>query len=465
MKTFDFVVIGGGPGGYVSAIRAAQLGMKVALIEKRATLGGTCLNVGCIPSKALLESSEMFHTVRHKIKGWGIGVSDVALDLKQMMANKERIVAEITEGVDLLLKKNKITRVKGRGRLKGGHVVEIEREKGNVEIEGKQIVLAMGSVPVELPFLPFDGKNIISSTEALCLDAVPEHLIVVGAGAIGLELGSVWNRLGAKVTVVEIFPRVAIFADNMLSKMLEKLLKGQGIEFILSSKVTGAAVKDSGIDVNMSSEKEGDKTLTCDKLLVAVGRRPYTEDCGLDAAGVERDESGRVRVDDKWRTTADGIFAIGDLIDGPMLAHKAEDEGVAVAERAARKPGHVNYDVIPNVIYTWPELAQVGLTEEEAKEKKIPVKVGRNYFKANGRAKSLGEEDGLVKVIAHKETDQLLGVHILGPRASEMIAEATMAMEFSASAEDVARTCHAHPTLAETIKEAALAVDRRAIHG
>lgn len=465
MKTFDFVVIGGGPGGYVSAIRAAQLGMKVALIEKRATLGGTCLNVGCIPSKALLESSEMYHTVKHKVKDWGIDAAGVALDLKRMMANKDRIVAEITEGVDLLMKKNKITRIKGRGRLKGGHVVEIERAKETVDIEGKQIVLAMGSVPVELPFLPFDGENIITSTEALCLDAVPERIVVVGAGAIGLELGSVWNRLGSKVTVVEIFPRVAIFADSMLSKMLEKLLRGQGLEFMLSSKVTGASVKETGIEVNLSSEKDGDKTLACDKLLVAVGRKPYTEDCGLDAAGVELDDGGRVRVDSQWRTTADGIFAIGDLIDGPMLAHKAEDEGVAVAERAAGKPGHVNYDVIPNVIYTWPELAQVGITEEEAKEKKIPVKVGRNYFKANGRAKSLGEENGLVKVIAHKETDRLLGVHILGPRASDMIAEAAMAMEFSASAEDVARTCHAHPTLAETMKEAALAVDRRAIHG
>jgi len=465
MKTFDYVVIGGGPGGYVSAIRAAQLGMKVALIEKRPTLGGTCLNVGCIPSKALLESSEMFHAVNHKIEDWGIGAARVSLDLKQMMANKERVVSEITEGVDLLLKKNKITRVKGRGRLKGGQVVEIEREKGTVEIEGKQIVLAMGSVPVELPFLPFDGEKIISSTEALCLDAVPEHLVVVGAGAIGLELGSVWNRLGSKVTVVEVFPRVAIFADKMLSKMLEKLLKAQGLELMLSSKVTGATVTDGGIDVAVTAEKDGDTTLSCDKLLVAVGRKPYTDDCGLDAAGVELDESGRVSVDGEWRTTADGIYAIGDLIEGPMLAHKAEDEGMAVAECAARMAGHVNYDVIPNVIYTWPELAQVGLTEEEAKEKKIPVKVGRNYFKANGRAKSLGEEEGLVKVIAHKETDQILGVHILGPRASDMIAEAAVAMEFSASAEDVARTCHAHPTLAETIKEAALAVDRRAIHG
>ena len=288
---------------------------------------------------------------------------------------------------------------------------------------------------------------------------------VVGAGAIGLELGSVWNRLGTQITVVEIFPRVAIFADGMLSKMLAKLLEAQGMEFMLSSKVTGADVKESGVEVAVSSEKDGDRTLMCDTLLVAVGRGPYTEDCGLEAAGVELDGSGRVRVDEEWRTTADGIFAIGDLIHGPMLAHKAEDEGVAVAELAARKPGHVNYDVIPNVIYTWPELAQVGMTEEEAKEKKIPVKIGRNYFKANGRAKSLGEEEGLVKVIAHKETDRILGVHILGPRASDMIAEAAVAMEFSASAEDVARTCHAHPTLAETIKEAALAVDRRAIHG
>jgi dihydrolipoamide dehydrogenase len=334
-----------------------------------------------------------------------------------------------------------------------------------VEIEGTSIVLAMGSVPVELPFLPFDGENIISSTEALSLTSVPKHLVVVGAGAIGLELGSVWLRLGAKVTVVEIFPKVAIFSDNMLSKMLEKSLKGQGMELMLSSKVTGAKVKGGNIAVAVSSEKGGDTTLDCDKLLVAVGRKPYTEDCGLEAAGIEREDGGRVKVDEHWRTNVDGIYAIGDLIHGPMLAHKAEDEGVAVAEQAAGKPGHVNYDVIPNVIYTWPELAQVGITEEEAKEKGIPVKSGRNYFAANGRAKSLGEEEGVVKVIAHKETDQVLGVHILGPRASDMIAEAAMAMEFNASAEDVARTCHAHPTLSEIIKEAALAVDRRAIHG
>jgi dihydrolipoamide dehydrogenase len=465
MKTFDFIVIGGGPGGYVSAIRAAQLGLKVALIEEREMLGGTCLNVGCIPSKVLLESSEIFHAVNHRVADFGIDVPPASLDLKRMMANKDRVVSEITQGVDLLMKKNKVTRFRGRGRLKGGKVVEIEREKGKVEIGGTRIVLAMGSVPVELPFLPFDGHQVISSSEALCLDQVPERMVIVGAGAIGLELGSVWSRLGSRVTVVEILRRVAIFADRMLSRMLEKSLKSQGLEFLLSSKVVGAEVKKNGIDVAVTGEKVGDRVLTCDRLLVAVGRRPNTGDCGLEAAAVERDDSGRVRVDEHWCTSAEGVFAIGDLIHGPMLAHKAEEEGIAVAEQAAGKPGHVNYGVIPNVIYTAPELAQVGLTEEEARERKIPVKTGRNYFAANGRARSLREEEGLVKVIAHKETDELLGVHILGPRASEMIAEAAVAMEFRASAEDLARTCHAHPTLSETIREAALAVDRRAIHG
>lgn len=465
METFDFVVIGGGPGGYVSAIRAAQLGMKAALIEERDTLGGTCLNVGCIPSKVLLEASEMFHSVNHKARDWGIDTASVKLDLKRMMSRKDRVVSEITQGVDLLVKKHKIRRITGRGRLKGGMAVAIDGKEGALEIEGKQIVLAMGSAPVELPFLPFDGKSIISSTEALSLGKVPQRIVVVGAGAIGLELGSVWNRLGSAVTVVEIFPRVAIFADNMLSKMLEKSLTSQGIDFILSSRVTGSVKKKGRIEVAVASEKEGDATLSCDKLLVAVGRKPASGDCGLEAAGVEIEENGQVRVDDQWRTTAEGIFAIGDLIRGPMLAHKAEEEGIAVAELAGGGAGHVNYDVIPNVIYTWPELAQVGLTEEEAREKKIPVKSGRNYFKANGRAKSLGEDEGVVKVLAHKETDRLLGVHILGPRASDMIAEAAMAMEFSASAEDVARTCHAHPTLSEAVKEAAMAVERRAIHG
>jgi len=403
--------------------------------------------------------------MNHKYQGLGISVSSVKLDLKRMMANKDRVVSKITEGVDLLMKKHKIARFKGRGRLTGGRIVAIEGENETTEIEGGKIVLAMGSVPFELPSIPFDGRSIISSTEALSLKTVPRRMVVVGAGAIGLELGSVWSRLGSSVTVVELFPKVAIFADNMLSRMLEKSLREQGIDFLLSSRVVGAKKKKGGIEVAVTSEKDGDATLTCDKLLVAVGRKPATLDCGLEAAKVALEQDGRVRVDDSWRTTAEGIFAIGDLIRGPMLAHKAEEEGIAVAELAAGRSGHVNYDVIPNVIYTWPELAQVGITEEEAKERKIPVKVGRNYFKANGRAKTLGEEDGVVKVIAHKETDLILGVHILGPRASDMIAEAAMAMEFSGSSEDMARTCHAHPTLSEALKEAALAVDRRAIHG
>jgi len=462
---YDFVVIGGGPGGYVAAIRAAQLGMKVALVDKRATLGGTCLNVGCIPSKVLLEASELFHTVQHKAASWGVLAGSVELDLQQMMATKDRVVKEITEGVELLIKKNKITRIVGHGRLAGDQMVEVVGDEPQEPLRGSSIVLAMGSVPTQLPFLPFDGTAIISSTEALSLQAVPEHLVVVGAGAIGLELGSVWLRLGARVTVVEILPKAAPFADGMLARMLAKSLEIQGMNLMLSSKVTAAEITGSSIDVTVAAAGDETVNLSCDKLLVAVGRQPATRECGLEEVGVALEQDGRVAVDEHWRTSVEGVYAIGDLIRGPMLAHKAEDEGIAVAEHVAGASAHVNYGAIPSVVYTWPELAQVGMTEEEVKGEGIPYKAGRNYFKANGRAKTLGEEEGLVKVLAHKETDQVLGVHILGPRASDMIAEAVVALEFGASAEDLARSSHAHPTLSEVIKEAALAVDRRAIHG
>ena len=464
MDSFDFAVIGAGPGGYVAAIRAAQLGLKVALIEERATLGGTCLNVGCVPSKALLESSELYQVARERLGEHGIGAAGVELDLGKMMERKSRIVTEVTDGLGLLMKKNKISVIRGRGSLAGGKKVRVDGPDGTSELEAEHIVLAMGSVPVELPGLPFGGKRIISSTEALELDQVPGRMVVVGGGAIGLELGSVWKRLGAEVTVVELLPRIAIFADVQLSKMLKKELGKQGIDFLLESKVTAADTSGDEVRVTVASTNGEESQLDCDTLLVAVGRKPCTGTTGLEEAGVAVDQ-GRVKVDGQWRTSVPGIYAIGDLIHGPMLAHKAEDEGVAVAELAAGQPGHVNYDVIPNVIYTMPELAQVGLTEKEAKDQGIKVKVGRSYFKANARAKSLAEEEGLVKVVTNAETDRILGVHILGVRASDMIAEAVLALEFQASAEDIVRTCHAHPTLSEIFREAAMAVDRRSIHG
>jgi dihydrolipoamide dehydrogenase len=465
MDQYDYAVIGSGPGGYVSAIRAAQLGLKVVLIEKDATLGGTCLNVGCIPSKALLESSELFHKARHGLDRHGIQLGDVQLDLGAMMERKRGVVKELTDGVGMLMKKNKITVEQGFGVLKGPGRVEIhDADGGSKEIEAKTIVLAMGSVPVELPFLKFDGDRVVSSTEALELDEVPERMVVVGAGAIGLEMGSVWARLGSEVTVIELLPRITPFADAKMGKLLQRSLKKQGLQFHLDSKVTGAEVGGDTVKVSFTDAKGNDQQLECDRLLVAVGRRPFTEGCGLEEAGVEIGDGGRVTVDDRWQTSVQSVYAIGDLIHGPMLAHKAEDEGVAVAEQAAGQTGHVNYNVIPNVVYTEPELAQVGLTEEELKERDVPYTVGTFYFKANGRAKSLDLTEGQLKILAHEETDRVLGVHIVGTRASEMIAEAAAVMEFGGSAEDIALTCHAHPTLPEIMREAAMAVHGRAIH-
>ncbi|MFH2000575.1 MAG: dihydrolipoyl dehydrogenase [Planctomycetota bacterium] len=465
MASYDLIVIGAGPGGYVAAIRAAQLGMNVALIEKGATLGGTCLNVGCIPSKALLISSEYYHLARHAYADHGIKVGSVELDLPQMIARKAKVVTEITNGLSVLMKKNKVKTFRGRGSLSGKNKVLIEGAKESKEIEGTHILLAMGSVPIELPGLPFDGERIVSSTEVLSMEKLPESMIVVGAGAIGLEMGSVWNRLGTRVTVVELLPMVAPFADKQMSTMLKRSLNEQGMTFKMSSRVTEAKMKGGQLAVTLETDNGKTEEMICEKLLVAVGRKPCTEGTGLKKAGVLLDNKGRVNVDEQWRTNVPGVYAIGDLIAGPMLAHKAEDEGVALAELLAGKAGHINYDIIPNVIYTAPELAQVGLTEEQLKEQNIPYKSGRSYFRTNGRAKSMGEEDGLVKVLAHKETDRILGVHILGPRASDLIAEAVAFMEFSGSAEDLARTCHAHPTLPEVLKEAAMAVDRWSIHG
>jgi len=462
MADYDLVVIGGGPGGYVAAIRAAQLGLRTALIDDNSVLGGTCLRVGCIPSKALLESSELYWQAGHGFGDHGIGVGGLELDLERMMARKDAIVEQLTGGIGMLMKKNKVEVVGGRGRLLGAGKVEVTGTDGSRELSAGHVILAMGSVPVELPDLPFDGRRVISSTEALELDRAPKRLLVVGAGAIGLEMGSVWARLGAEVTVVELLPQIVPFADRQLAQALQRELEGQGLAFRLSSKVTGAKVTSRTATVTVESEN-GSETLKADRVLVAVGRRPNARDQGLEEAGVELDERGFVRVD-SYRTSVDNVWAIGDLAPGPMLAHKASEEGVAVAERIAGRPGAFDPATVPNVVYTSPELATVGRTEEELKRAETPYRTGRFHFRANGRAKALGEEAGMVKVVAHRGTDRILGVHMLGPRVSELIAEAVVAMEFAASSEDLARIIHAHPTLSEVVHEAALAVDRRAIH-
>lgn len=464
METFDVAVIGAGPGGYVAAIRAAQLGLKVALMEKEAALGGTCLNVGCIPSKALLESSELFEQARTAFAAHGITTGPVEVDLGRMMARKEELVKQLTSGIALLMKKNKVTVVRGTARLSGG-AIQVASDGQARQIRATHTVLATGSKALELKGLPFDGRNVISSTEALCLDRVPDHMVVVGAGAVGLELGSVWHRLGAQVTVVEMLPHILPFADRQTAGALQRALSRKGMTFRLGTRVESGEISSGRISLTLADDQGNKETLACDKVLVAIGRAPAADGLGLEEAGVRRDSAGRIEVDGSFSTGIPGLYAIGDLIPGPMLAHKASEEGVAVAERIAGKPGLVRYDTIPNVVYTSPELAQVGLTEEEAKAKGIAFRVGRFYYRANGRAKCMGEEEGLVKVIAEAETDRLLGVHILGARASELVAEAVALLEFGASAEDLARTAHAHPTLSEILKEAALALDRRSIHG
>jgi dihydrolipoamide dehydrogenase len=462
---YDLIVIGAGPGGYVCAIRAAQLGMKVACVEKRPVLGGTCLNIGCIPSKALLDSSEHFAFTRGRLARHGVKVGDVALDLAAMMSRKDRVVKGLTDGVAFLFKKNKITPIPGAARLgQRGQVVVKGAKDEALLIEAPHVVLATGSEPVGLPAVPFDGAHVVSSTEALAFDKVPQHLIVVGGGYIGLELGSVWLRLGAKVTVLEFLPKLLPLNDREAADGLHKALAKQGLEFHLDTKVTAASVQGGQVIVNAQA---GGKEVHFpgDRVLVAVGRRPYTAGLGLQEAGVRTDErSGRVLVDDAWRTSVEGVYAIGDLIAGPMLAHKAEDEGIAVAERLTGLRTHVNYDAVPSVIYTHPELAAVGLTEEQAKESGHEYRAGKFPFAANARARCLDETDGFVKVIADAKTDRVLGVHILGPRASDVIAEAVSVIEFAGSSEDIARTCHAHPTLSEAVREAALGVERRTIN-
>jgi len=463
---YDLIVIGTGPGGYVCAIRAAQLGQKVAVVEKRATHGGTCLNVGCIPSKALLHASELFEEVAHTFPRMGIGVGAPKLDLAAMMKFKDEGVDGNVKGVDYLLKKNKIDAVHGTGKILGAGKVEVTGADGKTQIlETKNIVIATGSNVARLRGVEIDEKRIVSSDRAIALDKVPARLLVVGAGVIGLELGSVWRRLGAQVTVVEFLDRVLPGLDNEVARQSQRLFEKQGIAFKLGHKVTAVDASGPVLKASVEPAKGGTaETIEADVVLVAIGRVPYTEGLGLEAAGVKRDDRGRVIVDGHFATNVKGIYAIGDVIAGPMLAHKAEDEGVAVAEILAGLAGHVNYDVIPNVVYTSPEIASVGKTEEELKAAGTAYSAGKFPFTANGRAKVNLTTDGFVKILADAKTDRVLGVHIVGADAGNMIAEAAVAMEFGASAEDIARTCHAHPTLTEAVKEAALAVGKRAIH-
>jgi dihydrolipoamide dehydrogenase len=459
-EAFDVMVIGGGPGGYVAAIRAAQLGLKTACVEKRGALGGTCLNVGCIPSKALLESSEKFEDANHEFAKHGIDAK-VSLNLGNMMKRKDEVVEGLTKGIEGLFKKNKITYIKGHGTVTGANSVQVEKET----YQAKSIIIATGSEVPPLPGITIDEERIVSSTGALALKAVPKKLVVIGAGVIGLELGSVWRRLGAEVQVIEYLDRITPGMDNDISKQFQKILEKQGIGFTLSTKVTSAKASKSGVELTLEPAAGGKaEKLTADVVLVAVGRRPYTSSLGLDSVGVKMDAKGRIETNGHWQTNVPSIYAIGDVIAGPMLAHKAEDEGVAVAEYIAGQKPHVNYNTIPGVIYTWPEVANVGKTEEELKAANIAYNVGKFPFLANSRGRSSGQTDGFVKILADKTTDEVLGVHIIGPHAGTLIHEVCIAMEFGASAEDIARTCHAHPTLNEAVKEAALAVAGRAIH-
>ena len=462
---FDLIVIGGGPGGYVCAIRAAQLGLKTACVESRGTLGGTCLNIGCIPSKSLLNLSENFHKAKKNFFNQGIEVSDVKLNVEKVMKNKSKSVQVLTKGVEFLFKKNKVNYLKGKGVIFSPTSVVVYDQGKKTSYSTKNIVIATGSAAVSLPGVKIDEKNIISSTAALSLSSVPKSLVVIGGGYIGLEMGSVWKRFGAEVTVIENLPFITPGMDREVSNEFQKILTKQGIKFILNSKVL--SIKDQGSEVMIeyqSNEKNTKDIITADKTLIAVGRKPYTEGLNLNKVGVKKDDKGRIKVNKKFQTDIKNIYAIGDVIDGPMLAHKAEEEGIAVAELLAGQSGHVNYDVIPGVIYTSPEVAYVGKSEEQLKKDGISYKIGKFPFLANSRAKVNNETEGFVKILADSKSDRVLGVHIIGPHCGDMIAEMALAMEFGASAEDIARTCHAHPTHTEAIKEAALAVDKRPIH-
>ncbi|MCM2343738.1 MAG: dihydrolipoyl dehydrogenase [Alphaproteobacteria bacterium] len=460
-KSYDVIVIGAGPGGYVCAIRAAQLGMSVACVESRATLGGTCLNVGCIPSKALLSASEKYEAAEHHLGAMGIRIGSLKLDLKAMMGHKDQVVTSNTKGIEYLFKKNKVEWLKGKGVITAPRQVQV----GSETYAAKHIVIATGSDVVSLPGITIDEKRIVSSTGAIALAEVPKTLVVIGGGVIGLELGAVWRRLGSEVTVIEFLDRILPGMDAELSKEMQKILTKQGIKFKLATKVTAAKINGKAVDLTLEDAKGGNaQNLSAEIVLVAVGRKAFTEGLGLDKVGVKTDDRGRVVTDKKFQSSVPGIYAIGDVIAGPMLAHKAEDEGMILAEMLAGQSGHIDYDLIPGVVYTWPEVAAVGKTEQQLKEAGIPYKVGKFPFSANGRARAMNATDGFVKILAHEKTDRVLGVHIVGPEAGTLIAEATLAMEFGASAEDIARTCHAHPTLEEAVKEAALAVDGRPIH-
>ncbi|MGW8324173.1 MAG: dihydrolipoyl dehydrogenase, partial [Desulfobacterales bacterium] len=460
-KIYDLIIIGSGPGGYVAAVRAAQLGLKTACIEKEARLGGVCLNVGCIPSKALLDSSEYYHLAKEHFAEHGIKTGKLTLDLAAMMARKEQVVEELTGNVRKLLEGNNIEIFKGTARLAGEDQVELQQDTGSARgksgqtLQAKSIILATGSMPVQVPGLEFDGKRIVTSTEALEFKTVPKHLGIVGGGYIGLELGSVWLRLGAKVTVVEMLPKIASIMDGQVGRTLDRILRKQGMDIRLNTRVSGAKIQKSSVRVNLENNNKKE-TLSCDRLLVSVGRRPLTQNLGLEDIGIKTDpKTGHILVDESFQTNIPTIYAIGDLIPGPMLAHKASAEGIAAVECIAGLPGEVNYDAIPSVVYTWPEVASVGLTEEQVKERNIPYCVGTYPFSGAGRARCMGEKDGFVKLIAHSKTDRILGVHIIGPRAADMIAECVLAVEFGASSEDIARTIHGHPTFAEALQEAA----------
>jgi dihydrolipoamide dehydrogenase len=464
-NNFDVIIIGGGPGGYVCAIRAAQLGLKTACIESRGTLGGTCLNVGCIPSKSLLNLSESFRKAQKDFNSQGIEFTGLKLNLDKMMLSKNKSIQVLTKGIEFLFKKNNVTYIKGKGVLFSENDVVVYEGEKKTSYKAKNIVIATGSAPTSLPGIEIDEKNIVSSTGAISFQDVPKKFIVIGGGYIGLEMGSVWSRLGSEVTVLEYLDHITPGMDKEISSEFLKILKKQGIKFKLNSKVTSVKNKNNQVEINFTNNQTSDnENILADKVLVSVGRKPYTEGLNLTKVGIKKDDQGKIEVNKKLQTSIKNVYAIGDVIKGPMLAHKAEEEGIAVAEIIAGQAGHVNYNIIPGVVYTSPEVASVGKTEEQLKQENTNYKVGKFPFLANSRAKVNNETDGFVKILADSKTDRVLGVHMIGPHTGDMIAEMALAMEFGASAEDIARTCHAHPTHTEAVKEAALAIDKRAIH-
>ena len=461
-EKFDVTVIGGGPAGYVCAIRLSQLGLKTACIESRGSLGGTCLNIGCIPSKSLLNMSESFHRAKN-FSNIGIETGEIKLNLEKMMSNKDSSVATLTKGVEFLFKKNKVTYIKGVGSFNEKNEILVKNDKSEIKIKTDKTIISTGSEPLSLPGIDFDEKKILSSTGALNISKLPKKMVVVGGGYIGLEMGSVWSRLGTEVHVIEYLDHITPGLDKEISNEFMKILKKQNIKFELNTKVEKISKNDQGVIIE-TSNKDAKNKIEADVVLISVGRKPYTDKLNLEKIGVNLDKKGKITVNKNFETNVKNVYAIGDVINGPMLAHKAEEEGIAVAELIAGQSGHVNYDIIPGVIYTSPEVAYVGKNEEELKEKKVNYKVGKFPFMANSRAKAINEPEGFVKILAESTTDRVLGVHIIGPHAGEMIAEMSVAMEFGASSEDIARTCHAHPTFSEAIKEAALSVDKRQIH-